>query len=297
MKRIYFYIRSYFGFSQKEARGFVLLLGILLIFILLPLLTNLLPNPSSSLEDQRKLDSLTVLLNNAPIVTPKYSKVPSSSKPYILVPFNPNTSDQKQLESLGIPTKVALRIINYRNKGGSFKRKVDLSKMYGLDVKKYRELEPYIQLPDSIPSKKYMLKVHPHKVVHFDINTCDSTDLDKLKGIGPVLSSRIVKYRNRLGGFWHIDQYREVYGLDSAALTQLATHTFVSGTFAPKKLGINTSSKELLASHPYIGKKNATLIVNYRLQHGSFKSVDDLKEIQALRTIDVEKMTNYLDLN
>ena len=48
-----------------------------------------------------------------------------------------------------------------------------------------------------------------------DINTADSTAWVALNGIGPGFAKRIITYREKLGGFYQVDQLKEVYGLDS----------------------------------------------------------------------------------
>jgi DNA uptake protein ComE-like DNA-binding protein len=270
----------------------------MVVAIFLPFLTDrFLTPPSTSVQEKKLLDSLISVLNTA-TVNHNDSSVRIVNKPNILFGFDPNTVTNGQLQELGIQPKVAARIINYRNKGGRFRKRADFSKMYGLSPIKYQELKPYIQLPDSIIAfKKHQTKTFIPKTYYFDINTCDSTDLDKLKGIGSILSARIIKYRNRLGGFTTAGQYQEVYGLDSIVLAELIKCSFVNKDFQPKKILINDATKETLAGHPYLGKRNANLIFNYRLQHGRYRSIEDLSKIKVLKIDNIEALKDYLDFN
>lgn len=52
-----------------------------------------------------------------------------------------------------------------------------------------------------------------YKPFFIDVNKADSAGFEKLYGIGPKLASRIVKYREWLGGFTHVEQVKEVYGI------------------------------------------------------------------------------------
>ena len=58
-------------------------------------------------------------------------------------------------------------------------------------------------------------------VVHFDLNKVDSAGLESLPFLGPVLASRVCKFRDRLGGFWSVNQLREVWGLKSEVADQI----------------------------------------------------------------------------
>ena len=63
--------------------------------------------------------------------------------------------------------------------------------------------------------KKNSISAYERKVItQFEINAADTLNFRTLKGIGEVLSSRIVKYRKLLGGFYSTHQLTEVYGVE-----------------------------------------------------------------------------------
>lgn len=125
-----------------------------------------------------------------------------------------------------------------------------------------------------------------------DINTASAEDLQKVKGIGPSFSKRIIKFRNKLGGFASNDQLQEVYGLDDETIVELQKHFSVLSR--PQPLDINSDSAKVLSYHPYISYDLAWIIINYRKQHGDIKSIDDFKKIKALDEETFAQLEPYL---
>jgi competence ComEA-like helix-hairpin-helix protein len=301
MRRLKALIMVTFGFSRSEARAFIILLPLVFVIISVEPVYQawfLSGNPDH-FEDPKMLDSL--------VATWKWN-VKSDTKtvrPPTLFRFNPNKVTIEEMDSLGIPVKVSQRIANYRSKGGSFKIRSDLSKIYGLDSSLFATLEPFIDLPLSSAKRESSKPVQLARkspvpttkaIIRFDLNTADTTQLNSVYGIGPALARRIVVYRNRLGGFVHPDQLYEVWGLDSATVERTLTTSEITPAFRPRMININTISERELASHPYMKPKTARLIVAYRFQHGNFASIEDLEKIKLLDTKTFERIRAYLTL-
>jgi len=128
----------------------------------------------------------------------------------------------------------------------------------------------------------------------FDINTADEAQLCTIRGVGPVLSARIVKFRDKLGGFVNQEQYEEVYGLTSKVIQRLKKHTYINPHFYPRLLNINTIDISTLAAHPYLTYLQARCIVRYREQHGAFSHVEVLEAFGDIDTATLEKIKPYL---
>ena len=101
-----------------------------------------------------------------------------------------------------------------------------------------------------------------------DINKADSVSLERLPGIGEKLSSRIVRYRDRLGGFISIDQLREVYGLSDSTFKLVSQLLYVSKTFIPLQIQANTAEYAEFRRHPYIKTTFLKAFLAYRKTHG-----------------------------
>ena len=131
--------------------------------------------------------------------------------------------------------------------------------------------------------------------VLINMNQADSVEFSKLKGIGKVFSSRIVRYRNWLGGFYTETQLLEVYGIDSLLFKQIRPYLSISIKDVIK-ININTCSQKNLSSHPYISYKIAKSILKYREHHGFYKSINDLKRIPLIDEELFRKIAFYLEL-
>ena len=129
-----------------------------------------------------------------------------------------------------------------------------------------------------------------------DLNTADTAELQQLRGIGPVLSARIVRYRSRLGGFTDREQLREVYGLADSVYRRIAPQLSVD-TSRIQRLDINTATYGQLVRHPYLDKHQVAAIVRLRERKGAFASLDDLRQIPIIEQETYNKIIPYLSCN
>lgn len=129
-----------------------------------------------------------------------------------------------------------------------------------------------------------------------DLNLADSQALDKLPGIGPVLSARIIKYRNKLGGFHSIEQLKEVYGLPDSTYDKISLHLKFTGKLVDK-IYLNSVDIKTMAMHPYIGWENAKMIIRYRNSHGLFNDAVELESIWGLEKKKISRLLPYLSFD
>jgi DNA uptake protein ComE-like DNA-binding protein len=329
-------VREYFGFSAAEARGFLGLMLVIVVALLLPFAWDLRParTPDTSAADSRQLDSLLAGLTIEPAETALPNRYARSNRtetrepedeatPTVrLFPFNPNTITTEQWQQLGLPRWLAERIGKYRAKGGKFRKKEDLKRIYDFPEETYDRLEPYIRLdeagraggapPGGAPLNNLPVasatsnapaeptkpptpepKPVPKTTFTFDLNTADTTELKRVYGIGSKLSARIVKTRTDLGGFHSLGQVRDVWGLDSVVVDELLKHATLRNPQL-RKLNVNSAPFDQLR-HPYLKFHMARAIVAYRQQHGPFSSPEDLLRVKVIDAKTVEKLTPYLE--
>jgi competence ComEA-like helix-hairpin-helix protein len=132
---------------------------------------------------------------------------------------------------------------------------------------------------------KWMLrggvKVNPQSGAWtLDINQADSLAWVGLKGIGPGFAKRILAYRERLGGFYRVDQLKEVYGLDTMWVERNKGHLLV-GTGIYKKIAVNRVGWNEFR-HPYISYAQVKLFLTYRNQHPVLQDFQALEQIKLL---------------
>ncbi|MGK7392534.1 MAG: ComEA family DNA-binding protein [Candidatus Cyclobacteriaceae bacterium M2_1C_046] len=304
-------VRNFFGVSSTEANAFIILLPLLIISLLLiPFYHNFFASHEKDyfIYRQQLLNLSAELEKNKRSIHEEYQV-----EPKLLSPVDPNIAKFDDLLLLNPDTIIAARIIKYRNSGGKFSFKEDLLKIYGFNKSRFLQIKDQINLPAkpsdakkatevlaAQPNSTYKTeKATPVKAPEpllFNINQADSLTLIKIRGIGPVLSSRIIKYRNLLGGFTDTIQYKEVYGLSPEVLEQLYLSAVIDKDFKAVPLNINEADKETLARHPYISWKIAGAIVAFRKQHGKFGTLDELLEIKLLDHKTFKRIVPYLSL-
>lgn len=142
------------------------------------------------------------------------------------------------------------------------------------------------------PEKKYQhLPAGPKPSLN--INTCDSMALMRLPGIGPVLSVRIIKYRNLLGGYARVDQLAEVYGLPAETFAIIKSRLYADSS-AVKKIRINSGGFKELIRIPYIEKYEVTVILKFRELKGRIDNINVLMENKLIGPEKAVKMRPYL---
>jgi competence protein ComEA len=298
------WVRFVFGFSGTETNGFLILLPLLFIILFSQPVYRAIKSSSDvaiSERDKLLLDSLRLALDESKIQKHTSNESRSVVKRQLIL-FNPNTASDKILMSVGFDEKISKRIVSYRSKGGKFIVKKDLLKVFGIDTLLYNELYAYIDLPETKISKTETTPSNStfttgSRDKKFDLNRADTTELKTVYGIGSKRAQRIVAFREKLGGFIHSSQLREVYGLDSASVEQLLKRCFISDGFLPFRLNINTATDRQLSAHPYISPVIAKAIVAYRFQHGNFATVGEIRELQNLKKEEADKIIPYLDVN
>jgi len=196
---------------------------------------------------------------------------------------------------LGAPKWLARRIERYREKGGPVRDPEDLLRIYDMDTSWVNNITPCIRWRDRTVQRKQKKYPRPNqrwvpKPIY--INEADSASWASLPGIGPVLSSRIIRFRERLGGFYKVEQIAETYGLSDS--TFRAILPYLSLKSPPLKMDINALEAAELERHPYISKKEARIILRYREQHGPFDSLGQLFTLRGLDTDQIKKWLPYV---
>jgi len=297
------WIQAYFGFSAKEVNGFLFML------VMAPLLLfsggifrSLVELPPSSYEQEHAmLDSLLESMEQekAKFADKDGNTPPSPKETEQLFKFDPNTASVASLQRLGVPTFLAKRIEKYRSKGGRFRKPADLQKIYGFPAPLFNKLQPFIQIPRPADApSKLASNPKPGKqkvqapVVKQDLATADTAALKKVYGIGSVLSARIVKFRDKLGGFHHEKQLYEVYGL-KPEVAERVLKKFALKSHEVRKIAVNKATVKTLGAHPYISWEQARALVAARKETGNFTSGDSLLSVKGWDAELVQKLIPY----
>ncbi|MBQ3752802.1 MAG: helix-hairpin-helix domain-containing protein [Prevotella sp.] len=222
-----------------------------------------------------------------------------------LFPFDPNTADSTELLRLGLQPWQVVNIYKYRAAGGVYRKPRDFARLYGLTLKEYRRLEPYIRISEeNLPAENYFYKYEPieeRDTVKYPVklqpeervvlNRADTAQLRKVPGIGSFFARKIVEYRERLGGYYRVQQLLEIEDFPETAVSFFI---IPDGTEF-RKMNLNRLSLNELKRHPYIGFYRARAIVDYRRLHGHIESLQQLKLLPDFTPEAIERLEPYVE--
>jgi len=218
----------------------------------------------------------------------------ATSDSLALTAFNPNDVEAEQLIAMGLPRRLSYTWSNYVAKGGYFRKAEDLMRIYGMEEALFEQLRPYLrfggrgseerQRRDTFYRSSSTHRSASTDSIRLDINQASAEQWRRLYGIGPVLSSRIVKFRDKLGGFHTVDQVADTYGLADSTFQQIRPHLYYGQ--AHQRFRIDTASVKSLGRHPYLNWGQARAIINFR-SHRSGKLTES--DFWILRVLDKEQ--------
>ncbi|HMR84099.1 MAG TPA: helix-hairpin-helix domain-containing protein [Niabella sp.] len=316
-------LKKLFTFSKKERIAFMILLPAIMIVAALPFVIPDHKSPEVTGTDTAWMAAANDLLqklpdnndfsaakegNNTASYQPGQIENNHRSRPDgVLFTFDPNTLGAEGFAKLGLRNRTIKTLLNYRTKGGKFRKPEDLAKIYGLRPDEFERLKPYISIPESNQHKHYAginasaspapLPVTPEKPGYIpkmiEINSADIAAFESLYGIGNKLAARIVNFRDKLGGFYAIHQVGETFGVPDSTFQRIKSRLQVNKDLI-RKMNINKASYNELNMHPYINNKTAFNIVKHRKEKGNFSNIDEIKTMAAATGDSYEKVSPYI---
>lgn len=313
------WLSTYFGFSRTELYGIFTLLVLVSLLWISPRIYRFMISDEGGISesDLQAIRDFEASRIQAGPPRQTYSRDDEVYEPMHSITyfeFDPNGLAVVDWKRLGLSERQISVIKNYEAKGGRFRQASDLQKIYSISDANYERLAPYIRIREqtletknddmmgltTAPPKPTTLdqsKVPATKpLVSLDLNLVDSLDLQQLPGIGPVFASRIVRFRDRLGGFHDKRQLMDVYGFDEERYSGLEEQVYAY-TDAVSQIDINEAEYTDLVAHPFISSKQANAVVQYRKQHGTYQNVEDLLKIVTIDEEIFRKIVPYLTVS
>jgi competence protein ComEA len=317
-------IKDYFAFNRKEQRGLIILVGLLLLSISINIFLPLfIPEKEYDISPFQKevaafIASVEMLDSVKAIKPQRFSGIYSEDNvadlsPFIASPFyfDPNELNEQQWVKMGMNEKIVRNILHYREKGGTFYNNESFAKIYGMSDSIFAILEPYIQIKEKEkkPSSSYFnykdnkdstkqintyTKYKPDTVM-VELNSTDSVSLLACRGIGPSYAGRIIRYRDRLGGFVSPDQLMEIKGMDSIRYDQFRGQVSVNPQLV-RKIDLNRVTFKELLRHPYFEYYLVKAIFNYKDEITAWDSVGQLRKIPIMYEELYGKIAPYLEV-
>ncbi len=313
------YLADWLNFTRKERLGIIVVFILIVFFLTLPFFFHYFI-PQKKYDHNKFADEIASLSIKQQDSSANYASrnfdennyqnyyQPSEKNYYSkklkgeLFYFDPNTLSVEGWKKLGIREKTANTIRNYILKGGKFYKPEDLGKIWGLHDDEIQRLLPYVRI-EAKPAADYsnVKTSEPYKtyekpkytIAAVNINDSDTSAFIALPGIGSKLANRIIAFREKLGGFYSINQVAETFALPDSTFQKIKDKLVITNTEV-KTLNINSGTVDELKQHPYLRYNIANAIVQYRTQHGNFSSVNDLKKIMLITDDIFNKVVPYL---
>jgi competence protein ComEA len=301
------WFNDYLHFSRKDRIAVMILVMMIIFVVLIPEFVireqSQLPYPadSSVLAALREISDTTDETDwNEPDRFVKYQQT-ASNTPVNLFYFDPNQNSYNDWRKLGVPERTIKTILKYVSKGGKFRSVDDLRKIYGLNNHDYERIAPYCRISpaferrESYNQNPTLKKPVIKKELLVDINAADSSAFVELPGIGNKLASRIIHFREKLGGFYSIGQIAETFGLPDSTFQSIKKYLELK-TPLFRLININKANFDELKNHPYLRGSLAKAILAYRDEHGPFSRPDDLKRVMAITEEVYQKIIHYIQI-
>lgn len=208
-----------------------------------------------------------------------------------LFPFNPNTASDEQFERLGFSGRQIQSIRKYLSSGGHFTDKSSFAKFRALNESQKERLLDFVVIDEQTKEPKEVYAAQS-VLVKLEINGADSIQLKHLPGIGDVLSKRIIKYRELVGGFYSVSQLKEVYGITDDVFVKIEPKITVDRGKV-RKIDLNFSDRKELSRHPYIKAELSDRIVRFRSRVGAISNKKMLLDSMILNIDQYDRISPY----
>lgn len=288
-------IISFFKFSRQQRTGILLLFSIIItlqltyFFVDFSSFSSTSPEKENWLSLQSQIDSLK---------KEKRDYVPK------IYPFNPNFITDYKGYKLGMSVAEIDRLLAFRKGNKYVNSPEEFQVVTKISDSLLNVISPYFKFPEWVKNKKEFKDnskypnttfVKKEKIVIIDINQATQEDLIKIYGIGEVISLRILKFKESLGGFVSMEQMNDIWGLSPDVIDNLNAHFKVLTSPSVKKIDINNASIKELSLFPYFKYPISKNIVTYRSMNGDIKNIEDFTKIKGLPIEKAKIIALYLD--
>ncbi|AUS05889.1 ComEA family DNA-binding protein [Pseudotamlana carrageenivorans] len=287
-------MKSHVTFSRNQRHGIFLLLLLIIVlqgvyfFIDFPS-EDVVVDHTRLLQFEKTMDSLRL---------EKLQKLKPKIKP-----FNPNYMDDFKGAVLGMSTIEIDRLLDFRSQNQWINSSEEFQNVTQISDSLFEAISPYFKFPDWVKASRAKKEISNNfkglktDAEKNDLNTATAIELQHVSGVGKVLSSRIVKYRNSLlGGFTDVVQLEDVYGLNLQVIQNITEQFVVKTPKVIHKIELNTATVNQLVTIPHIDYDLAHRIIEYRQLRSGYNGINELLKVKEFPVNKIKIIQLYLHL-
>ncbi|MCA4791763.1 helix-hairpin-helix domain-containing protein [Myroides odoratimimus] len=290
------YKKRFYYYTKSQKRG----LFFLVLFVIAIQLYIYYPRSS----DEHIVDQYSTLFND------EYQKQISLldsintiaiAKRDTIYPFNPNFITDYRGFVLGMSTAEIDRLLSFRKENKYVNSAKEFQQVTQVSDEWLKTYSTYFKFPDWVNTPKVQREYVDYSkpkvevpIVAICINSATLDDLQKVRGIGPYYADKIMKEREKYGGFVSVQQLKFVYGLSEEVVNELYRHFKVMNAPIVTTLNINEASINQLKELPYMNYYIAREVVKHRSMNGDFVNKEGLLQIEKFPIDKIDIISLYL---
>lgn len=285
-----------FFVSARNKRGVLIFIFISLTILFVPRIILLFSPKEIITIDASKIQRLS---KNHKKKLLYYKKKEYSKKNRFHLPpqkFNPNNYKERDWLQLGLSKKQVAVVLKFIKRG--IYSNDQLQKIVVITSELFNLIKDSTFYPE-IKNKQFQTverKFETEKKHQLFINTATQEELESLPGIGAFFAKNIIKYRDKIGGFYKKTQLLEVWKFDLEKYNAIEGLLFITLQDI-RKININSALAADFKAHPYVNWNQANALVKMRIQKGgTFKSIEEIKECILIDEELFDKLKPYLSL-
>ena len=284
-----------FVISKRSKRGLLVLILVSLVLIFFPRVYMFFQKEEALVINSEQIAEFE--RTHKKFEKRNYSNYYSKKKKYKAPDskFNPNSYTLSDWMNLGLSEKQSVVVLKFTSRG--IYSEQDLKRIFVIpDVlfELIRDSVVYSERFQNSPNQE-SFKKQAKQITLINLNTADTTEFMKIYGIGAFYAKQIIRYREKLGGYFTKEQLLEVWKMTPEAYDKIKDHIFINEKDV-KRIDINSVTIEELKAHPYLNWNKANSIIKMRIQRNGFKNIEELKESVLIDTETYEKLFPYLSL-
>lgn len=240
-------------------------------------------------------------LSNRPEFQQEYQQLKQQwveAKTPKIFPFNPNYISAYNAYKLGLSSQEYDRLIGYRSKNLWVNSASEFQQVTKITDELLENIQPYFKFPQWVVKAQERNSKPQNPTEKIDLNKATAQQLQKIRGIGPVLSERIIRYREQFsGGFADWVELKAVYGLSEVVIQRLKERVDIVNPRTIHKINLNEATQEDLVKIPYIDYEIAYTIVEMRVLKENYKTLNELTKLKDFPSERLDIIKLYLYIN